>query len=255
MQWNKRKKAYLTLILMSFAASSSVADQAPVPDDQLKVKKDLSGNAIQDTIVNDESNYIGDRISFPLIVPIEQGSTEDCSIPPGVTMRALGLNDDQDLVLFTNEEKIKCYGKTADDSSPDYIPAYTKLSVDKDNLRGMHRFGLTYGGLIVPYKYFMSAEEFKGGTAIAPYLGYRFDPSSYGFGVKLVGFVGATTVDVEGNDSSSLGVTYGLGLLGQIKGDFQLGVVVGVDHVGKSENYDLNKKPWVALALGFDFSN
>ncbi|MCF7493908.1 hypothetical protein OW495_21020 [Vibrio sp. 14N.309.X.WAT.E.F5] len=240
-----------------FAISSAVvADTQPLqqqPEEKLKVKTDLLGNEVLDTNINDDSNFIGDRISFPLITPLE--GELNCSIPPGITMKALGLNADQDLVLFTQNEKIECYQPPSSTQSPTYIPAYEKLLVDKDNRVGMHRFGLTYGGLIVPYKYLTSAKEFRGGTSIAPYVGYRFDPSSYGYGMKLVGFFGATTVDVEGNDSSSLGVTYGIGLLGQIKGSFQLGLVFGADQVGESENYEFNKKPWVALSLGYDFSN
>jgi len=40
-----------------------------------------------------------------------------------------------------------------------------------------------------------------------------------------------------------------------VKGAFQMGVVVGADRVNKNAGYEDNGKTWLAVELGFAFSN
>jgi hypothetical protein len=121
------------------------------------------------------------------------------------------------------------------------------------------RYGLTYGALVVPYKYFYSgSKDFISQTSIGPYFGYR--SSTLGFETKLIGFFGATTASVTQNvngqnaTQSLAGFSYGIGLIGEIKQSFQLGIVIGVDKVSDSVAYPNSGQPWVAVSLGFEFN-
>lgn len=114
----------------------------------------------------------------------------------------------------------------------------------------------------MPFKYYVSGDkEFKSGGTIAPYLGYRFDQNYLGVGVKLVGFLGGAgvpveqEVDGEKKTQTLAGLSYGLGVIGTIKGDFQLGLILGADKVSKSAKYNNNGKLWVAVGVGFSFAN
>ena len=51
------------------------------------------------------------------------------------------------------------------------------------------------------------------------------------------------------------GVSYGIGILGTVKQNFHMGLVLGADRVNKSSGYVNNGKPWLAASLGFNFSN
>lgn len=129
------------------------------------------------------------------------------------------------------------------------------------NANDPDRFGLVSGLLAVPFKYHLSgSKEFLGGGAIGLYMGYRFDRNALGLGTKLVGFAGPTTVSVTQNvdgvsKSQSLsGFSYGLGLIGELKNGFQVGLVFGKDHVSKSAGYIDNGKTWLSISLGFEFA-
>lgn len=123
------------------------------------------------------------------------------------------------------------------------------------------RTGVAFGTLLVPYKYHLrSNKEFSGGATVGGYVGGRIEWTA--FEAQYMGFLGASAIEVaragaDGNvnKESHAGLSYGFGLLGTIKDDFQLGVVLGWDRVGKSVGYANNGKPWLAISLGFGFSN
>jgi hypothetical protein len=123
------------------------------------------------------------------------------------------------------------------------------------------RFGLSYGGLIVPYKYhFTGSKQFNANTTLAPYMGYRIDKETLGRSIELIGFVGAAPVsasqNVNGQSTTQTlaGFSYGGGIIGKLKDTFQWGVVIGADRVGGGSTYPDNGKPWVAIELGYSFS-
>jgi hypothetical protein len=124
------------------------------------------------------------------------------------------------------------------------------------------RYGLTYGALLVPFKYHLAgSREFTGNASLGGYLGYRHSSQAQGLEMKWVAFFGATNVSVSqtsNGQTSNLnlaGVTYGVGLIGNVKNAFQLGVIFGADRVSNSAGYKENGKPWIAISLGYDFSN
>ena len=122
------------------------------------------------------------------------------------------------------------------------------------------RRGWTYGTLIVPYKYQIKGDRsLSGGATLGGYFGWR--QTAWGTGLQYVVFGGATKVDVPKTDAqgavtteSLAGLSYGVGILGTLKNDFKLGLVVGTDRVSKSAGYVNNGKPWISLSLGVDFT-
>lgn len=123
-----------------------------------------------------------------------------------------------------------------------------------------HRFGLTYGTLLVPYKYQLKGNrEFSGATTLGGYFGYR--EAYTGAALQAIVFAGASSIPVsETADGTTTtrnltGLSYGVGLLGTVKDGFQLGLVLGTDRVGAGASYVNNGKAWLAVSLGFAFSN
>jgi hypothetical protein len=113
----------------------------------------------------------------------------------------------------------------------------------------------------VPFKFHVTGgKDFTGSATVGPYLGYRADPEgTLGFGVAFVGFLGAANIAVpeKVNNSASTqnlaGFSWGFGIIGTVKGNFQLGGVIGFDRVSANAGYEYNGKPWVALELGYSF--
>lgn len=211
---------------------------------------------------NDEKKYQGDRISFPVNVrgKLDTKGTPDVCIPFSTSLRGLSdLTGEGLKVRLANT-----FGAPIDCDSKSPIPGDVAITLDETtvNSSAPSRYGLTYGGLVVPFKYHLNGEkEFRAGGTVAPYLGYRFDRNYLGVGMKVVGFLGGAGVPVEQTvegvkkTQTLAGLSYGLGLIGTIKGDFQLGVIVGADRVSKSANYVNNGKWWAALGIGFAFAD
>jgi len=210
------------------------------------------------SIPNDNANYLGDRITFPVRINVKIENVDYC-IPAGTPLKGLGAADSNGNVLFhvSSYRTYKaCDGKTA---IPDDIAFEIGSDVLKANVPD--RIGITYGALVVPYKYHLNgSKEFSGGTTVGPYFGYRFDRNSIGLGIKIIGFVGGSSIsvtqNVDGNDTTQnlAGFSYGLGIIGQAKNEFQMGVIFGADRVSQSAHYVDNGKLWLAVGLGYSFS-
>jgi hypothetical protein len=135
-----------------------------------------------------------------------------------------------------------------------------RVSEDTIDRSPPNRYGLTYGLLAVPFKYHLTgAKEFTGAATVGPYFGYRTLSSSNGYGISYVGFLGYSNISVmqtvNGQSASQnlASISYGVGAIATVKGNFQLGGVVGFDHVSKDSNYAYNDKPWLAIELGYSF--
>ena len=222
---------------------------------------------------NDEENYEGDNLSFPVNIKgtyktFGSTTTTTVCIPANTDLQALGNSvDNLGVVVYLLEPGlledpvIKSCGGTGGETIPVGV-AITILKTDvKRNVPS--RFGLTYGVLVVPYKYnFEGSENFEGNSTVGPFLGYRFDKTGYGFGVKAIAFIGGAAIKVDrtdengdNNDETVAGFSYGVGLIGEVKNEFQLGIVFGQDKVSSGSDYEDNGKWWGAVALGFSFAN
>lgn len=216
---------------------------------------------------NDDFNFQGDKLSFPVNITGKiNGQGDDLCLPAKTPLRAMGTEPESATKQNLTHVWVRLanvFGEVQDCAAAGTkIPPNTAIKIERRHFQATrpNRYGLTYGGLVVPFKYHVNgSKEFKGGSTVAPFLGYRFDANSLGYGAKLVGFLGASTVAVAQNvdgvekTQSLSGFSYGLGIIGEIKGDFQMGLVAGVDRVSKSANYGDNGRWWLAISLGFTF--
>ena len=122
---------------------------------------------------------------------------------------------------------------------------------------GIARIGITYGALVVPFKYQLSGDKaFTGSATLGAYIGYRWVDVHYlQVTVTPIAFAGASNISVSGTSGTSnvMGFSWGLGFIVTLKGAFQLGGVIGCDSVNSSTNYEYNNKPWIAFEIGYSF--
>jgi hypothetical protein len=180
-----------------------------------------------------------DKDKYTFFVPkgssffVPKGPTsipEPCQIPPG-----------------TANEKIK---------------AGIAYTISKTEFTDSHftARGITYGMLVIPFKYQLAGDkQFVGNASLGGYLGYRFDFMHKFLGVTAtpIAFMGGSSIsvkDANNTDTKNLaGFSAGLGLIGTLQGSFQAGVVLGWDWVGQNEGYQYNGKPWIAMQIGWAF--
>jgi len=217
---------------------------------------------------NSDDNYIGDRLSFPTRVFATYSGAkrgETVCIPAKMALRGLSKVTEKGLTVsvigttpVNEKDKNGCEDKDLKSLKSD-----VELNISKEEFekRPPNRYGFCYGALVVPYKYhFNGSKEFNGNSTIGPYLGYRLDKASMGVAAEFIGFAGASNVSItqttNGQPSTQnlAGFSYGVGIIGVVKSDFQLGVVLGFDTVSNSANYVDNNKPWVAISIGYSFA-
>jgi len=248
------KENLILLLLISNGAFCADEDAAP-----------KNGDKLENPILSDRDTYKGDKLSFPVNMKLhgidvaESKISGDVCVPAGVALRAIADYPDGGIsALLSNKfgDVIDCEQKTSIENR--------LVFVNKEQLKNYapSRYGLSYGALMVPYKYhYNGSKDFSGGATVAPYLGYRFDKNILGVEIKPIVFAGMTKVDVTQNidgeptSQSLAGFSYGFGLLGEVKDVFQLGIVIGRDKINESAEYSDNGKTWVSLAIGFSFSN
>ena len=135
--------------------------------------------------------------------------------------------------------------------------------VSSDDLAGLDvRAGIDYGALAVPFKAQMTGKRsFSGSVSLGGYIGYRMPWKETGLVFSPIVFVGASnisnSVTVNGATSSETlaGLSYGAGIITRIKNSgFQVGLIVGFDHVDSAQPYEYNDKPWLSLEVGYSFA-
>jgi hypothetical protein len=140
---------------------------------------------------------------------------------------------------------------------------------------GALRMGWVHGVLTMPYKYYPSKKKFEAGVPLGAYLGWRWGQPGAGLTLAAavtIGSVKANTVDpktldadgkpkVTGNTNATA-LAAALGYVVDItrneqRNPFKVGVFVGKDFVNTSPNlvYEYNRKTWVALQIGFQFTD
>jgi hypothetical protein len=252
-------KNYSTIIL-AIIITSAIALLAPVTakaqDEAAKAKAQIA---------NDQENFYGDRLGILVnmkaqkIIPNPPPKTVDVCIPGGTTMVVIGQQKkDNTIMVILNSTETDCYNSGGGKQELDTKTAFI---VNLDDLRnsGFTRTGITYGTLVVPFKYQLTGDkDFTGSATLGGYVGFRYETRKWiGITLTPILFVGASSNSVQNSSKSStdniMGFSYGGGLIGTIKSSFQVGIVIGADIVGNSVNYQYNGKPWIALEIGFSF--
>jgi hypothetical protein len=216
-------------------------------------------------------DYEGKRLAFPVNIEatLLYDKTKSICLPPRTRLRGMSqLTAAGVLVRLRDEPSAKdpdywCRGKLI--KQADLVAVYPEtLIVSKVDVDAVpaNISGLSYGVLVVPFKYHIrGSKEFKGSGSVGPYAGYKTESGNWAASVEFVGFLGLTNVAVERNidgkpitDNVS-GISYGGGMIGRITDKFQVGLLLGADRVGKSVNYVDNGKLWIAVSVGYAFSN
>lgn len=229
---------------------------------------------------NDDDKYRGDmlRYSFRTYATVagkdENGksTTEVFCIPAMTEMRGIGK------VAGTNNLKVRISKGTPGAVPPDkdaLVKTIKSCDMPKKDLytdliyiieggladnQTPDRYGVTYGALVVPYKYhFEGSKSFGGNASVGPFVGYRFARETMGVTLKAIGFAGASVIKVdreeEGQTKSDniAAFSYGAGVIMELKNEFQLGWIFGFDEVGDDTGYEDDGKLWTAFAIGFAF--
>jgi hypothetical protein len=207
-------------------------------------------------LANDTDNFYGDslRPSVNIQAKLKIEQTDVC-IPGGTRLMVIGQSA---LSLFV---KVKLGDNRKECDGVNELSERVAYEVTKSDVResGTTRTGITYGALVVPFKYQTSgAKDFVGSAAVGGYAGYRFeDLRKLGITATPIAFMGASNISVPAGSTSTsenvMGFSYGVGLIGTFKGSFQTGIVIGWDRVGKNIGYQYNGKPWIALEIGYAF--
>jgi hypothetical protein len=257
----------ITLPVISFC-QSALADDAANSED-LKNKVFSAAKSAED--------YTGKRLSYPVEVTatLRDDPSKKICIPAYSRLRGMSKATAAGLMVTARREtylpdypwerkpeKHCAHPVTGQDEFSQHQTE--AIIIDKKDVDSLpaNISGLSYGLLVVPFKYHLSgSRDFKGSGSIGPYAGYKSESSAWGASVEIVGFGGLSSVPVEDvvdgkpktTDVSAF--SYGAGVIGRIRDNFQLGVIIGADRVGKSSNYPDNGKAWIAISVGYAFSN
>lgn len=241
---------------------------------------------------HDKENYLGDRLT--LFIPgygyaydptrPAVGHLDDSQrlcIPKDSVLQGVGslkLDTEEPVFVVKSMGELGEAGGCHQTSNVTRTVTQGQLVVLKKEQ--LHQFptkrkGWTYGTLIVPYKYqYNGSKTFKAQTSVGGYIGYRWDrPYCYdrnewkcltsGISLRPVLFFGATSVPVTNTTNDTppktdtqqhTALSYGIGLLGEIKRNYSWGVVFGRDKLGANVKYEDGGRTWVAFSIGVSFS-
>lgn len=126
--------------------------------------------------------------------------------------------------------------------------------------------GLTYGALVIPFKWQFHDHSIAGSASLGPYVGYQLGKSWGDFGINITPLAsfGITNIAVQNQANSStlsniMGFTLAVGAgfsINKSQSSLQGGFVCGQDRAGTSTPtpYKYEGKTWCALELGFPFT-
>ncbi len=151
---------------------------------------------------------------------------------------------------------------TASKPVPMPITEATEFFISQTDLdNAALRTGWDFGTLAVPFKIQLSkSHAFTGSGTVGGYLGYRMPFGDMALKLTPVIFGGASNISTSATTGGTTtsqtvaGLSYGFGIIGKIKDSFQIGLVVGADHVDSAQPYKYNDKPWISFGLGYSFS-
>lgn len=130
------------------------------------------------------------------------------------------------------------------------------------------RVGFTWGGMIIPYKYYFTDHSIQGSPSTVAYVGYQgwFPGISLaavgaaGLGVAQTSSSGtnsgsAQTPATSSSNSTSTSATYtwAVGLVATFGKSIKAGVMTGRDYQTSASGFKYENKQWIALSVGTSF--
>lgn len=253
---NKYIQLFAAAALWALISSSWVADAAPnIPSDQDKLIGDhlqLRTNVSGYTVVGATSG--SPSYCAPLGSRIEIGNeTND-----DVFVRFLTITDESDVGL-------NAVDKAALSACPkeQRVNAYTSYKLPKTTVaqNEFKRTGVTFGGLVVPFKFRLGKpKELVSSSTVAPFVGFRTGwLQGWGLTFTPVVAAGLSLVPVADSTSnttstkSAYTIAFGVRLTSSKNEAFSAGLLYGRDFFNKADR-DLDPsvaKPWVSFYLGY----
>lgn len=120
------------------------------------------------------------------------------------------------------------------------------------------------GTLVVPFRYQLSDGSISTGSTLGLYVGYKTDRSRIGSATFLIS-AGLSLVPVQEPDpadatktvvETKTGISLAIGVIWEPRSNFQVGFVVGRDHLGGTDGsrYKYNDKTWISFMVGYKFA-
>jgi hypothetical protein len=119
--------------------------------------------------------------------------------------------------------------------------------------------GFVTGVLSVPFKMHLSDHSVSAGSTVGGYVGYQTSLFNSITVTPVIagGLALIQTQDVNSSSQSNrAGVSLATGIIGNVGphgSGVQLGILLGVDYLGKSADYKYEGKPWLAFEVGYSF--
>ncbi|MBI3777266.1 MAG: hypothetical protein HY273_17270 [Gammaproteobacteria bacterium] len=245
----------------------------PIPGYAPKISgtgKDAKCNFERTTPVSAPGDYIGDCFHIKAIPP-DTALAEDKYYLVSGQKNVDANNDDRELTLVSAEN----WWHWPPGCAAEIGGTQHQVLASQLIQAGASRRGYAYGFLTMPYKYFPGQKSFLINVPIGGYLGWRYGQAGSGTTLALavtLGSVKANTVDPTKLDAAGKPTVTGtadvaafsraIGIIFDVlkssKGKaFKAGVFVGRDIVNSDPtiDYRFNRKTWVAIQLGYDFTD
>ena len=236
----------------------------------IEAKATLDGDYSDGYCIPAKTKLIGAHAAFDTDV---QQTTTTGSKTTGTStsqFQAVTLDTDKPILGFLGKTPKKAVAPPADHATacPDVKtpqPNFSKGDLAYisagDIQNAGYRAGFDYGALVVPFKMQLSGDKaFTGSSSLGGYVGWQNPIGDLGLNISPIIFAGASSISTSATSSGTTtsqtvaGLSYGTGLLFQIKDSFQAGVVFGFDHVSSAQNYQYNNKPWLSFEIGYAFA-
>jgi hypothetical protein len=213
---------------------------------------DLSGRKI--TLNQDDSQYAGFRELKA------DGSTEGPGLYCGKGCTYIVKQDDTKNNLVVNIQSADSTVKGTVTAGKDYL-----IAKDLQQRLDYSFTGLTFGVLVVPYKWQKADRSITGTASLGPYVGYQTGTSIGEYGVNLIPLVatGITSVSIPNPNSTTssnataFSVAAGLAFaITRSQSSLQGGFVCGQDRAGSSTPapYKYEGRTWCAIEFGYNFT-
>jgi hypothetical protein len=145
-------------------------------------------------------------------------------------------------------------------------PAQASVAVSTQDVQrsGAMRSGWVYGTLMLPFKYRPGDQTIHNNVTVGPYMGARVETGGIGWTYAVSAGVTQTKVtsvdaDNKPTETNVSGFTLAAGLLFDVNKSakpFKTGVFIGADRYSKLNGVKVtgSGKPWIALQIGYDFT-
>lgn len=230
--------------------------------DQVQIKGKLTG--LKSAVTSDSTSYIApaytrfdvsnDKGSEITLIPRDNftvdATNKKITVTPSKTQRIYGA------LNFTQPSNVQ----STYSNSEHVVEPYTAYTISKSAVEQIPfvKYGVTYGALVIPFKYEGKSNEISNSTSYHVYVQYQRSSNGLAEGPFISG--GVATADVAtgaGASTAKNGVSYGLGWIFDLKkgSGFQMAVMLGQDRFGGSSGYQYEGETWYSFSVGYNLGS